>query len=245
MIDQLENEIGTDYPYGLTWQKTIPTFHPESAEETADIFARATSHKQKLYISGFGNNIDPVGERFSSLLVIKADRLNQILEIGAQDHYVTVGAGYPVKEVNKELEAHELWFPFGDTNYPGSFGGAVAAGMMLERNAEKTPLSRYLLKVRAVLPDSSIVTPGALTFKSVSGYDISRLFYNSWGTIGMLVTMSFRVVPLSQKESFGHLVLLPVDRERFLRDLRGDSAESEIFRKIKAEYDPDNLLPLV
>lgn len=241
---QLENELRTTRPDRLTWQKTIPTFHPESPEEAADLFTRAARYSQKLYISGFGNNIDPVGKPFADFLVLKSDRLNEIDNIEAADFYVTVGAGYPLKEINKELAGYNLWFPFGETNYPGSFGGAIAAGLSGFDGSHPIPLSRFLLSVTAVLPDSSIVRPGAATFKSVSGYDISRLFYNSWGLLGMLIKLSFRVLPLSKKQEYPHIVLNAMDRKRFLQNLQGATPSSELSRKIKTEYDPDNLLPV-
>ena len=242
---QLENELRAAYPDRLTWQKTIPTFHPQSPKDAADLFVRAKQHNQKIYISGFGNNIDPVGKQFADLLVLKSDRLNTIAAIAAADFYVTVGAGYPLKEINKVLADHNLWFPLGDTNYPGSLGGAMAAGLSGFDGAHTVALSRSLLSVTAVLPDGSIVRPGAVTFKSVSGYDMSRLFFNSWGLLGMIITLSFRVLPLSKKQEAPHIVLNTADRNRFLEALQGPASLAGICRKIKAEFDPDNRLPVV
>ncbi len=245
MIEQLENELRNAYSDRLTWQKSIPTFHPESADEAADIFKRARKYCQKLYISGFNNNISPVGSDYADLLVLKSDRFNAIHDIAPQDFYVTVGAGYPLKELNNVLANQKLWFPFSATEYPGSFGGAIASGMAGHDGHHTVPLSRYLLSVTAVLPDGTIVKPGAVTFKSVSGYDISRFFYNSWGVLGMIIELSFRVLPESKRTDTPHLRLFSPDRDAFIRDMRGDSPLSELVRKVKSEYDPDNLLPLL
>lgn len=245
MIEQLENDLRNVYPDRLTWQKSIPTIHPESAGEAADVFERARKYRQKLFISGFNNNVRPVGSDFAEFLVIKSDRLNTIYKIAPQDFYVTVGAGYPLKELNNALAGHKLWFPFSATEYPGSFGGALASGMIGHDGKHTVPLSRYLLSVTAVLPDATIVRPGAVTFKSVSGYDISRLFYNSWGILGMIIELSFRVLPESKRPGVPTLVLFRPDRDTFARTMQGDSPLSELARKIKSEYDPDNLLPIV
>jgi FAD/FMN-containing dehydrogenase len=245
MINELENEIREVYPEGLTWQKTIPTFHPESEEEAADVFRRAHNCGQKLFISGFSNIIEPVGDKFTDLLVIKADRLNYLREIAPQDFFITVGAGYPLLEINKAIADSNLWFPFSSTLYPGSFGGALASGLSGDDGSHPVPFSRYLLSILAVLPDGSIVKPGANTFKSVSGYDISRLFFNSWGALGMVVEMSLRVLPLSKQEESPRISLYPPDREGFVRQLQEDTPSAEFFRKIKDEFDPDLLLPVV
>ena len=241
---QLENKIRTAYPRALTWQKMIPTFHPESTDQAAHIFRCAGACDQKLYISGFNNNVDPVGEPFAAMLVLKSDRLNTIAVVAPQDFYVTVGAGYPLGELNHLLAPHGLWFPFGGAGYPGSCGGALAAGLAGHDGDHVVPLSRYLLSVTAVLPDGAIVKPGALTFKSVSGYDISRIFYNSWGILGMVIQLSFRVLPLSKRDESPRLTLMPPDREAFLREIQGDSPAAGLCRRIKNEYDPGNLLPI-
>lgn len=241
-MNQLEKDIREVYPDRLTYQKTIPTFHPEAPEEAAELFRRADSCGQKLFISGFGNNIDPVGRPFADRLVLKSDRLNCIHKISAGDFFVTVGAGYPLKELNRALAAQQLWFPFGGANYAGSCGGAVAAGLSAWDGHHPVPLSRSLLKVTAVLPDGSIVRPGAVTFKSVSGYDISRLFYNSWGALGMITQLSFRVLPLAKKDTYPRLVIQSPDPKSFLQSWSNDNPLARVCRAIMQEYDPHNIL---
>ena len=243
MIENLEHKIRELYPDGLTWQKTVPTFHPETAEEAADIFGLARQYGQKLFIAGFSNNIDPVGDEFTGLLVVKSDRLNYLRSTVKEDFFVTVGAGYPLIEINHDIAGKGLWFPFGATNYPGSAGGALACGLAGHDGSHIVPLSRYLLSVTAVLPDASIVRPGAKTFKSVSGYDISRIFYNSWGRLGMVIEMTFRVLPLSKQKESPHLALLTPDHDGFVKTLKGQTPLSDICRKIKKEFDSDDLLP--
>ncbi len=245
MIRQLENELRDTYPDGLTWQKSIPTFHPEYAEQAADVFRRAGKYNQKLYISGFDNNINPVGDRFADLLVLKSDRINALLTVAPDDFYVTVGAGYPLMELNHALLPHHLWFPFSDTDYPGSCGGALASGLAGSDGHHTVPLSRFLLSVTAVLPDGTTVKPGAVTFKSVAGYDISRIFYNSWGSLGIIIELSFRVLPVSKRDGTPHLALFPPDREAFIHQMQGESPLAETCRKIKDEFDPAALLPIL
>ena len=245
MIQKLEHEIREAYPEGLTWQKTVPTFHPETAEEAADIFRRAAQVGQKLFISGFSNNIDPVGNEFTDLLVVKTDRLNYIGPVEAADFCVTVGSGYPLKEINIGIADDNLWFPFSQTDYPGSAGGALASGLSGNDGSQVIPLSRQLLSLTAVLPDGTIVKPGAKTFKSVSGYDIARIFYNSWGRLGIVTELSFRVLPASKKDQSPHLSISPPNRGAFEDKLQGTSSLSELCRKIKDEFDPNQLLPAV
>lgn len=245
MNDVMEREIKKTYPDGLTWQKTIPTFHPESVDQIVDSFRLARKYGQKLYISGFNNNIDPIGEKFADFLVLKSDRLNGVKNIAANDFYITVGAGYPLTEINRILTQYKLWFPFGQTDYSGSTGGALASGLAGHDGNHTVPLSRFLISLTAVLSDGSVVKPGAVTFKSVSGYDISRIFYNSWGMLGMIIEMTFRVLPLSKMADWPHLTLFPPDHTAFIDELNGISPSAELCRKIKKEFDPTDLLPII
>ena len=245
MDKQLEKTILENYPEGLTWQKTIPAFHPETDTEASEIFKLAHKYRQKLFISGFGNNIDPIGDKFHDILVIKTDRLNQIIEIGASDFYITVGSGYPLKEINRELAGQKLCFPFSDTNYAGSAGGAVAIGLTGTDNHHDLPLSRYLLEARAVLPNGDIVSPGAKTFKSVSGYDASRLFFNSWGLLGLIISITLRIQPIVKKDEIGLPLLNQITRRPLEEALKGSDDLGKLITELKNQFDPDQILPLI
>lgn len=245
MDKQLEIEISGDYPDGLTWQKTIATFHPESVEQAADIFHRANDIEQHVFISGFGNNIEPAGDQYADILVVKSDRQNSIVEVNPADFYLTVGAGYPLKEINKELAKHDLWFPFGDTHYPGSFGGALSAGLVATDGIQAIPFSNNLLSLTAVLADGTVVRPGSKILKSDSGYDITQLFYNSWGIMGIILEMSFRVLPISLKVTHSHLSIFHPDHDAFKRKLSSGSSQAQECRALKDEFDPKKILPTI
>jgi len=169
----LKNEFPEDR---LTWQRGIPTFHPESVEEAAKVFRLANSGKQKLFVTGFGNNIDPIGERFDNLLALKSDRLNSIVQIVPGDYYVVVGSGYPLKQLNKALAEHNLFCPMSDLPYVGSVGGALAIGLCADYKGHALPISRYFIMGEIADPAGNILKPGSRCFKSVSGLDIVMIF---------------------------------------------------------------------
>jgi len=99
-VEEFVSIIKSEFPDDrLTYQKAIPTFHPESAEDASKLFKLANKYKQKIYITGFGNNIDPIGEPFDSMVSVRNDRLNELLELSAEDFYVRVGSGYPLLEL--------------------------------------------------------------------------------------------------------------------------------------------------
>ncbi|HOP05819.1 MAG TPA: FAD-binding oxidoreductase [candidate division Zixibacteria bacterium] len=231
----------------ITWQKSVPTFHPESADEAAALIKLAGQHSQPLFISGFCNNIEPSGESFREVMAIKTDRLNTVGEINENDLYITIGAGYPLREINRCLITKRLMLPHSNLPYVGSVGGAVAVGLKASLHEQPLPLSRYLLKAQIVTAAGEIIKPGSVCFKSVSGYDIVKIFAGSWGLLGLIVSATFRVMPTTAADDYAPARQLPVDRQNFLSGLSESSNEADVVysRKIKAKFDPATILPIL
>jgi FAD/FMN-containing dehydrogenase len=231
----------------LTYQKSIATFHPETASETADFFRLANRHKQRLYITGFGNNIDPIDKPFVDMVTIRTDRLNQLRQVVAQDLYIEVGAGYPLREINRVLAEHNLFVPHGDLPYVGSVGGAVAINLSGTLHGHDLPIKKYVIKAEIVTPEGEIITPGSVCFKSVSGYDIVKIFAPSWGLLGLITSVFIRVMPDSARPEYESLRMNAIDHEQFLAGLDPNNPEPDALyaRKIKAKFDPSEILPIV
>lgn len=231
----------------LTYQKAIPTFHPESAEEASRLFKLANSEKQPLFITGFGNNIDPQGEKFNGIISIRTDRLNQVLELAPDDFFITVGAGYPLREINKRLREVGLWMPHANLPYVGSSAGAIASDLSADYQGHELPLKKYFIKAEIVTPDGEIITPGSTCFKSVSGYDIVKVFTGSWGLLGLIVSSTFRVMPESGALDYGSIKQKAVDRTHLVKalDQNNNDIDAVYTQKIKAKFDPNSILPLI
>jgi FAD/FMN-containing dehydrogenase len=240
----LENEFPSDR---LTYQKAIPTFHPESAEEASQYFRLLNDHRRTTYVTSFGNNIDPVGERFGDMVTIRTDRLNQMLEIAPGDLYITVGAGYPLREINQHLAPDKLFLPHSALPYVGSIGGALAVNLAAELNGHDLPIKKYFIKATVVLPTGEIITPGSVCFKSVAGYDIVKIFAGSWGLLGLIVSASFRVLPTSAMHEYESMRQKKIDRTHFLSGLLPENHDTDAVysRKVKEKFDPNGVLPIV
>jgi FAD/FMN-containing dehydrogenase len=243
-IDLVRSEFPDDR---LTFQKHLATFHPESADEATRLFKMAGAAGQQVYITGFGNNIDPIGSPFQNLLVVRTDRLNQVHEISETDLFVKVGAGFPLREINKQLQSHQLYTPHSALPYVGSAGGAVAVNLAAELNGHDLPIKKYFLQAEIVTPQGEIVTPGSVCFKSVSGYDIVKIYAASWGLLGLMVSVTLRIMPLTAAEEYAAMKMKAIDRRHFLTGLDESSSETDAVYslKIKAKFDPLSILPIV
>lgn len=231
----------------LTWQKAVATLHPETVEETKAVFKAANRLNQRLYITGFGNNISPEGDSFSELLAVKTDRLNNIIEVNRDDFYITVGAGYPLREINKALKKYDLWLPHSALPYVGSCAGAVAVGLSANYEGHDFPLKKYFIKAEIITPEGDIIKPGSNCFKSVSGYDIVRIYSGSWGLLGFLQSLTFRVMPISGESDYSTISQKNISRKA-IEDVflsNNDSTDAVYCRKIKDKFDPNKILPLI
>ncbi|UCD62900.1 MAG: FAD-binding oxidoreductase [Candidatus Zixiibacteriota bacterium] len=247
-LDRFLTIIKSEFPDDrLTYQKAVPTFHPESAEDAAKLFKLANRAKQPLFITGFGNNIDPQGEPFTGMVSVRTDRLNRLIAVVPDDFYVTAGSGYPLREINYHLKEHNLWLPHASLPYVGSVGGAIAVGLSSIFDKHDFPLKKYFLQAEIVTPDGEIIRPGSVCFKSVSGYDIVRIFSGSWGLLGLIISASFRVMPLAAQAEYAKMKIEEVSRQRLLASLREDNPDTNAVysRKVKARFDTGNILPVV
>jgi FAD/FMN-containing dehydrogenase len=203
--EQLISSILQEFPPDrLTFQKGIATFHPESAGEGSRLFAIA-------------NNIDPEGEKFDQFVTVRTDRLNSILKIVPEDFYMVVGAGYPLEEINRVLSEQGLFLPHAELPYAGSVGGALAAGLAANQGEHILPISRYFIMAEIVLPTGEIIKPGSVCFKSVSGFDIVKIFSPSWGMLGLITSATFRVLPLTVRDEYNNLKMSPIDYGAYCR----------------------------
>jgi FAD/FMN-containing dehydrogenase len=247
-LDAFLQAIKAEFPDDrLTWQKRLPTFHPESADEASHLFKLAVREKQRLYITGFGNNVDPAGDRFADLVIVRTDRLNAVHEISEADLYVKVGAGYPLRELMLSLAEKKLFLPHASLPYVGSAGGAVAVNLAAELNGHDLPLKKYFIQSEIVTPQGEVVRAGSVCFKSVSGYDLVKVFAPSWGLLGLIVSATFRVLPLSAADEFASMTMKPVNHNHFLSGLDESSQDVDVIysRKIKVKFDPHGILPIV
>ncbi|MBN2227289.1 MAG: FAD-binding oxidoreductase [candidate division Zixibacteria bacterium] len=236
------------FPEGrLTFQKALPTFHPESIDDAAAVFALADEYDYKLFISGFGNTIDPDGDKFRDMLIVRTDRLNQLVHLVPEDFYVVVGAGYPLQELNRHLKKHGLFLPHADLPYVGSVGGAIASGLTADYKGHDLPISRYFIKAEIVMPDGSVIQSGSACFKSVSGLDIVKIFSPSWGQLGLIVNACLRVLPISIADDYRGLKMHGLEYARFVSTFTdpGDNVSAQYSLKIKEKFDPSGRLPLI
>ena len=110
---------------------------------------------------------------------------------------ITARAGTPLREVEAALEARGQRLPFEPPSFGESatVGGTVACGLAGPARASFGPLRDYVLGVRVLTGDGRVLRFGGEVIKNVAGYDVARTMAGAFGTLGVLLDVSLKVLP--------------------------------------------------
>jgi len=123
-------------------------------------------------------------------------------------------------------------------NSSESVGGSVAIGLSGIASGKEVHTKEMVLSLDIVSSSGETLKTGAEVFKSVTGYDITRLLVGSWGTLGIITSVSLRVFPLNRKKEFADLKLLP---SAYPEIKTGNNPKIGLNRKIKKLLDPQGV----
>ncbi len=176
---------------------------PESEEQLAEALAGATG---PLRVIGGGTR--PVGKPVAGEALSTAAMRGVVLhEPGALT--LVVRAGTPLAEVSAVLAAENQRLAFepmdhrvllGTAGAP-TIGGVVAANVSGPRRIQAGACRDFLLGVRFVDGNGRILKSGGRVMKNVTGYDLVKLLAGSWGTLGVLSEVSFKVQAIPEAEA--------------------------------------------
>ena len=116
---------------------------------------------------------------------------------------VTAKCGTPLAELETALAANAQMLSFEPPHFGGgaTVGGMVAAGLSGPRRAASGALRDYVLGVTVMDARGTAMRFGGTVMKNVAGYDVSRLFAGSMGTLGLILDVSLKVLPLPVAEA--------------------------------------------
>jgi glycolate oxidase len=209
IIHQLEVIVGPEhvlaspedrwtYAYDATDLAALPDLvvFPGSAGEIAGIVRLANQHRFPVVPRGAGSGRAGGSVPIQGGVVLVMTRLNRILEINPEDMVAVVEPGVITGVLKRAAAAKGLYYPPDPSsadfctiggNVATSAGGAMAVQYGVTRD--------YVLGLTVVLPTGEIIEAGARTMKSVVGYDLTRLFLGSEGTLGVITRIVLRLAP--------------------------------------------------
>jgi len=130
-------------------------------------------------------------------IVLSLARMNRILEINGADFVAVSEAGVITKDLQDAVERKGLYYPPDPASRAESFiGGNIATNAGGPRCLKYGVTRDYVLGLRVVLADGSVVDVGGRTHKNKTGFDFARLFTGSEGMLAVVTEATLKLIPL-------------------------------------------------
>src|SRR5689334_14663241 len=170
---------------------------PSSAEQASEVMQFAAAE---------GLSVVPVGSRgfieAGNLLthcevILSTRQMNSFIAHEPADLVATVEAGITLREFQRRLAEAGQWLPVDPPDEAtATIGSIVATAAAGPHSFGYGPLRSFVIGVRAVLADGRRIKAGGKVVKNVAGYDLCKLFTGSYGTLGVITEVTFKLQPL-------------------------------------------------
>jgi len=163
--------------------------------------ANAVNHKAPLHIFG-GHSKSFYGNHIESEAINTAEHTG-IIEYQPSELVVTVRSGTKLNELEAELKSNKQMLAFEPPQHNGNttIGGVIACGMSGPRRVACGSARDFMLGTTLINGKAEKLKFGGQVMKNVAGYDASRLMVGAQGTLGLMLDMSLKVLPLSETET--------------------------------------------
>ncbi len=169
---------------------------PTNAEQVSLILNMADKRRFPVIPRGAGTGLAGAAVPVRGGLVLDMCRMNRLIEIRIADRLAVVQPGVVYDDLQKALAPYGFFFPPDPASGKVcTIGGNVATNAGGIRGAKYGVTRDYVLGLEVVLPGGRIMRTGSQCMKSVSGYDLARLFVGSEGTLGVVTEIILKINP--------------------------------------------------
>lgn len=190
------------YSYDGTKQKALPDIvvRPNNTTDISNTLKIANKYEVPVYARGAGTGLTGGAVPLMGGIVFDLKSMNRIIEICPEDFIATVEPGVVTKHFQDEVSKYGLFYPPDPSSAAFSTIGGNVAECAGGITGLKYGVTRdYVLALEIVLPDGSVINTGRKTLRSVTGYDLTRLFIGSEGTLGVFTKITVKLIPKPEK----------------------------------------------
>ncbi|MBE9155577.1 FAD-binding oxidoreductase [Nodosilinea sp. LEGE 06152] len=191
--DALFSPDALDLPAPLTPEAVVC---PATEAELAAVMACANKHRWRVIPCGSGSKLAWGGVGSGVDLIVSTARLNQVIDHAVGDMTLTAQAGAKLADLVPTLAQHNQFLAI-DPAYPdrATLGGIVATADTGSLRQRHGGLRDMLIGISFVRYDGQVAKAGGRVVKNVAGYDLMKLLIGSYGTLGVISQLTFRLYP--------------------------------------------------
>jgi FAD/FMN-containing dehydrogenase len=175
----------------------VLVLEPGSAAEISAVVNLAAVEDQTIVPAGAATFLDAGNVLARSNLIVTTRRLSKLIHHEPADLVATAQAGLTLREFQDQLRQKGQWLPIDPPDDgTATLGGVVATGLSGPQQTGYGAVRSFVIGMRVTLADGTAIKAGGNVVKNVAGYDLCKLFTGSYGTLGIITEVTFKLRPV-------------------------------------------------